>query len=563
MDLLEKIFLHVLNLSETGGLVILAVLLLRCVLHQMPKKFSYVLWAIPAVRLLVTISFHGIVKLPERFVRSAARPVLPTVADAARSPQNFGGQMARAAQTVPGRGLVQVPGAGGVSLWFVLACLWLAGMMLFAAKNGYDYYRLRKRLCVCMEWKKHIYLADGISQPFVLAGLPCNIYLPSGLCEEKRRYILMHEQVHVRRGDAFFKLLASLICCVHWFNPLVWLGAHYFYRDMEMSCDEAAAAGLDEAERRAYAQELLLFSSEQKGRLQIPCAFGEKGVKGRIMNLLSEKRKSKAAYALAVAVVVLAAVIFVPNFRGAEQKVTGMVVAGENEAERGIARGNISGAGRDGAEPGTSMDGAAEPGAAMDGATEPGTLMDGAAEPGAVTDGAIEAGTAVDGAIWPETVMDGATGSGMEVDDGAGIMATDMFFHGVPVRMRWRADKYSEDEMEAIAWVVYDSFASVYLEGDRRPEQKYGLDGILYDFETTADLINMFSDIESPMVWRLMVTLPDNWREDKGMGMMQDEESQKQEYDIALAKNAAGEWEVTESAWRVYYDDKGYFRWPE
>lgn len=50
----------------------------------------------------------------------------------------------------------------------------------------------------------------------------------------------------MRRGDAFFALLASAIRCIHWFNPMVWLGLYYFDRDMEMSCDEAASAGTTE-----------------------------------------------------------------------------------------------------------------------------------------------------------------------------------------------------------------------------------------------------------------------------------------------------------------------------
>ena len=82
MILPEKIFFHVLYLSWTGSLVILAVLLLRCMLHQMPKKFSYVLWAIPAIRLLVIISFCGIVRLPEQLVSPEVQPALSSVIDA-------------------------------------------------------------------------------------------------------------------------------------------------------------------------------------------------------------------------------------------------------------------------------------------------------------------------------------------------------------------------------------------------------------------------------------------------------------------------------------------------
>lgn len=507
MILPEKIFLHVLYLSWTGSLVILAVLFLRCVLHQMPKKFSYVLWAIPAIRLLVTISFCGIVRLPEQLVSPEIQPALSSVMDAAALLPDYVGEAADTvpeggpAYIVPKGGMVQTPESGGFSLWLAPACLWLAGMIVFAAKNGYDFYRLRKKLRVCMRWKKYIYLVDGIAQPFVLAGLPGKIYLPSGLCEEKRRYILMHEQVHLRRGDAFFKLIASLICCLHWFNPLVWVGVHYFNCDMEMSCDEAVASKLDAAEKQAYARELLHFSVGRKGRLQLPCAFGERGVKGRIMNLLKEKHHSKAAFVLAGGVVVLAAVILVPNFRSEAQV--------------------------------------------------------------ADSDGALRQEIVADTGNSSEESRQDGEASGKEITDSAGILEKSILINGVPVSMRWQADAYSEEDMETLAGMVYDSFADVYLEGNRRPEQMYSLDGISCDTGTADDLLNMFSGTENPMVWRLFVTLPDNWREDKGMGMMQSEESQKQEYDIALAKNAEGVWEVAESAWRVYYDSAGNFRWDD
>lgn len=556
MILPEKIFLHVLYLSWTGSLVILAVLLLRCMLHQMPKKFSYVLWAIPAVRLLVIISFCGIVRLPEQLVSPEVQPALSSVIDASALLPGFVGEAAdtvpeggeaadtvpeggpayivpeggAAADTVPEDGPARIPETGSPSLWLAPACLWLAGMIVFAAKNGYDFYRLRKKLRVCMRWKKYIYLVDGIAQPFVLAGLPGKIYLPSGLCEEKRRYILMHEQVHLRRGDAFFKLIASLICCVHWFNPIVWLGVHCFNRDMEMSCDEAAVSRLNAAEKQAYAQELLHFSVRKKGQLQVPCTFGERGVKGRIMNLSKKKRKSKLSCALAGGVVVFAAVVLVPNFWSMAQEPGGHL--GDNS---GLYQKKADGDAGNNDGPFREKEGASGTG---------GEIIDGAGN-----------NTEVSGQKKEE--------SGKEITDSAGILEKSILINGVPVSMRWHADAYSEEDMETLAGMVYDSFADVYLEGKRRPEQMYGLDEISCDTGTADDLLNLFSGTENPMVWRLFVTLPDNWREDKGMGMMQSEESQKQEYDIALVKNAAGIWEVAESAWRVYYDSAGNFRWDE
>lgn len=504
MTLLEKIFLGVLNLSETGVLVILVVLLCRLALHKMPKKFSYVLWAIPALKLLVPISFRGIVRLPGRVAGLAARPKLPPATDGAALP-DVGGQ---AFHAVAEHGPAQPPGGIHPPLLLILACLWMAGMAVLALKNVYDYVRLRKKLCVSMKWKEHIYLADGITQPFVLAGFPCRIYLPSGLGERERRYVLLHEQIHVKRKDAVFKLLASLICCVHWFNPFVWLGVYYFERDMEMSCDEAASDGLDATQKRAYALELLRFSAGKTGWRKLPCAFGEKGVKGRIMNLSEKKRSSKLALALAGAVVALAAVLLVPDFRGMERA---LPVAG-------AAKGG--GMKRPPDAPDVRQGAGKEP--------QKGTLTE-----------------------------------EKEAPDADGTAEKEIVVNHVPVSMRWRADEYSGAEMEMLASLVYDTFSEVYLAGERRPEQTYTLDGISYDSETPGDLKNIFSDTENSMIWRLFVTLPDNWREDKGMGMMQGETSQQQEYDLALVKNASGEWEVAGQAWRSYYDGTGSYRWPD
>ena len=143
----------------------------------------------------------------------------------------------------------------------------------------------------------------------------------------------------------------------------------------------------------------------------------------------------------------------------------------------------------------------------------------------------------------------------------AGVRESSFSLDGVPVSLRWQEADCSAGEMETLALLVYEKFAETYLAGSRGPEQTYRLDGISCDFEPAGDLVQMFSETDNAMIWRLFVTLPDNWREDKGMGMMQDEENQQQEYDVALTQNAAGSWEVAECAWRAYYDAEGRFRW--
>lgn len=44
-----------------------------------------------------------------------------------------------------------------------------------------------------------------------------------GLTEQERRYVLLHEQAHIRRWDHRFKPLAYALLCLHWFDPILWI----------------------------------------------------------------------------------------------------------------------------------------------------------------------------------------------------------------------------------------------------------------------------------------------------------------------------------------------------
>ncbi|MBO5161074.1 MAG: hypothetical protein J6B69_02615 [Lachnospiraceae bacterium] len=48
-----------------------------------------------------------------------------------------------------------------------------------------------------------------------------------------------------------------VICCVHWFNPLVWLAFYLMNMDCEMSCDEKVVKLLGEESKKIYSYTLL------------------------------------------------------------------------------------------------------------------------------------------------------------------------------------------------------------------------------------------------------------------------------------------------------------------
>lgn len=88
-------------------------------------------------------------------------------------------------------------------------------------------------------------LHEGIEAPLALGVTRPTILLPLDAKEwpvERRRLVLLHELMHLRRGDIGFSLFAQLARALHWPNPLAWTGLRALRHTSEMACDEAVVA---------------------------------------------------------------------------------------------------------------------------------------------------------------------------------------------------------------------------------------------------------------------------------------------------------------------------------
>lgn len=306
---MENLFFIVVGMSLTGSFVILFVLLARLVLRKAPKIFSYALWAVVLFRLLCPFTRDSEFSLlPSKQmvyadgrgggtdqviqiqtgIPAVDRPVNDFLVDhpyQAGQPVVIGGD--------PEENLAPIINQlGPVPDWrTVPAVIWLAGFAVLMSYSLISLLRLRWKLvgAVPLEGEKNVRLADHIPSPFVLGVFRPRIYLPSGLPEGERDYILLHERTHIRRGDHILRALAWLALAVHWFNPLVWLAFHLAGKDMEMSCDEAVLERMGRDIRADYSTSLLRLS--QGGRLPAgPLAFGGSGFQSRIKNVLKYKK---------------------------------------------------------------------------------------------------------------------------------------------------------------------------------------------------------------------------------------------------------------------------------
>lgn len=311
MDIFREIggvFQQVVSMSLTAGLVILAICGARLLLRQAPKKFSYWLWAGAAFRLVCPFSF------PAAFSLLALAPAAQTVAETGPLTEVSYLPGAGLPAAAPGVGaadaaLPQAAGAGqALGLWEVLGLVWLLGAASLLIGALVAYLRVKGQVATAVKFAHNVYECGAFRSPFVLGFFRPKIYIPFGLEPRQREHVLCHESAHIQRRDYLIKPLGFLLLAIHWFNPLVWLAFHLMSRDMEMSCDEKVLSQLGEEARREYSLSLLSIGSRRRFPAPNPLAFGETGVKERVVNVMKFRRAKRwVTVAAAVAVVAVTA----------------------------------------------------------------------------------------------------------------------------------------------------------------------------------------------------------------------------------------------------------------
>lgn len=189
----------------------------------------------------------------------------------------------------------------------------VVGMALFA-HFIWSYMAIQRKLSVCEKESDNIYYVQDIEVPMVFGIIKPRIYLPLNLDESNLFYVLSHERMHIKRGDQIFKILAYIVCMMHWFNPLVWLAYRILGNDIEKACDEAVIRGIGEEKKKDYANALLLAAEVKNGKEKrvfvAPICFDEGNVKSRIQNIVKYKYTLPIAGVVALGVAVVLGIVF-------------------------------------------------------------------------------------------------------------------------------------------------------------------------------------------------------------------------------------------------------------
>lgn len=415
----ELFYSLVLPLSAAGGLAVLACLALSPLLNKLRPAAraralaaAFPLFLVPAgpVLALLFAAKPAPVAAPlapvgraldaaARAAQSAAPAVLPTqTAAPAATPDP-------AALVLAALPWVWAAGALACTLWQMGRYLrFCRGLQRLSAPVGGERDALWQEVCAQagVACAPRLRACPGLAGPVMTGLVRPVLYLPEGMPLARLELALRHEAAHLNRGDLWAKALVRWCCRLHWFNPLCALQEGRWSRACEYACDEKAAAGLGEADRRAYG--LLLLDAAQSRPLPAGAAGlggSKKELQARLAALLhpaAPSRRLTVAVAAALIATLCLTVCVAAGFSASDAPVSAPVSSASPQPLAGTSA-SQSGAEADRVPPASQAqdapDSASQPPASQSG--NEADSVPPASQSTAKADDALQA----DGFIWP------------------------------------------------------------------------------------------------------------------------------------------------------------------
>ena len=157
----------------------------------------------------------------------------------------------------------------------IIMGIWLAGAVLVMIMKCGKYFKNKSRLMKRAEFyetnipkdmvqrlKRELRIKGRVKigtipsgkHSFTLGVIRPVVFVQEDCTEYELEQILRHELTHIARGDLLIKLLMELVCCLHWFNLIVYKLNKRLDRVCEQACDERVGRGMSEDEKAVYAR---------------------------------------------------------------------------------------------------------------------------------------------------------------------------------------------------------------------------------------------------------------------------------------------------------------------
>lgn len=281
--MLQELFYWIFNMSIVAGITTGIIALIRTV-KSAPRRMMVLLWLIPALRMIVPLGLSSPYSLMSMLSRITTKTVVVF-------------------QPMPGMDFSMMNMAMAANSYFPItyktktnilhdvfataSIVWIIVVLAILLLLAVLYVTTLHELKDSSHLRENIYLSEKVNAPAVYGILRPKIILPETWADRDLELVLLHERMHIRRGDNLWRMLAFTLAAVHWFNPLSWIFLKMLLTDLELACDEGVLARLGPDRRKEYALSLL---DSKAGQNVFASAFGGAKIRTRIENILSYRK---------------------------------------------------------------------------------------------------------------------------------------------------------------------------------------------------------------------------------------------------------------------------------
>ncbi len=297
--MLQEIVYWVFNMSIAAAITGVFVMLVR-LLKKIPRRFTVFLWFVPFIRMIMPLglsSSYGLMSLLSRITTKTIVVYQPTDA-VSLSATNF---IMAADGYFPTTYKVSIFD----DIFDIASVIWVIVFLAITLMLVVIYFTTLREMKDATHLRDNIYLSDKILSPAVYGITKPRIILPMSYKDKDVELMILHEKIHIRRGDNLWRMLAFLIVAAHWFNPLCWVFLKLFLADLELSCDECVLVKLGDNRTKEYALSLL---ESRQSTTVFTSAFGGAKIRTRIENILSFKKMTW--FSLTAFIVLIVAIFY-------------------------------------------------------------------------------------------------------------------------------------------------------------------------------------------------------------------------------------------------------------
>lgn len=340
------------NVVITSSIMIVVVMILRKLFGSRVKSGAIcVLWALVAIRLLIPVQLFGnvvnvtdyltenVINLQGRGITTEVQVKWDSVSDSQTGGHSQTGDDSQAGSSAQSDGNIQtgssvmsdnnaqtgsyvrstshVQSDDYVKIVNYMRVIWLIGMVVMFAvvvvSNLIFTGRLMSsRKLAGKSGRINIYKTETVDSACLYGVVRPAVYVNDNAGDNE--FIINHELTHYRHRDNWWALVRMLCVCIYWFNPLVWMAAHFHKEDCELFCDEAVIKNCSANERQKYGEVLLNAAARRSGRLSdiyllSGASSGYRKLKKRIERIAGSRKTYKSAAFVLIMIVVAVTVL--------------------------------------------------------------------------------------------------------------------------------------------------------------------------------------------------------------------------------------------------------------